>query len=340
MRTRPDELWDHDVVAGLHNGWGIRSAEVAYAPVGFGSHHWTVATDGRRWFATVDDLEARRRHSGETRGDASERLAAALGTARSLRDAGLDFVVAPQPGELGELLWPIDDRFVLAVYPWVDGDPHEYGHYPAASERSAVVDLLADVHGCGAPVPAVVDDLLIPSRAELETSLGSHGSTWGPGPFAEPAQRVVDQHAGVLANLLVRYDELAASGGPLVVTHGEPHRGNTITTDAGTVLIDWDTALLAPPERDLWSLFDEDPAIADRYSEATGRTVEPNAIALYRLWWVLCEISLFTADFRAPHHDTADRRLAWQGLVHHLDPARLTDLQRKVSDTRRCKCAE
>ena len=330
MRTRPVEIGDRDVVAALRNGWGIRSEEVTYAPVGFGSHHWTVAAHDRRLFATVDDLEARRRHPGEMRHQALERLGAALGTALALRDAGLDFVVAAQPTEAGKLLWPIDDRYVLAVYPWIEGEPHEYGSDRSTAERDSVVDLLVEVHRCDASVPALVDDLQIPSRSLLEASLGSPTAPWGPGPYADPAKRLVDEHAGVLADLLVRYDELAAevttSGHALVVTHGEPHRGNTITRSSGNVLIDWDTALLAPPERDLWSLLDEDPAIADRYLEATGHTLEPNAIALYRLWWDLCEISLYTADLRAPHADTDDVRLGWHGLVRHLDPTRWTEV--------------
>ena len=36
-----------------------------------------------------------------------------------------------------------------------------------------------------------------------------------------------------------------------VVTHGEPHRGNTLVTDTGVVLVDRDICLLAPPERNV-----------------------------------------------------------------------------------------
>jgi aminoglycoside phosphotransferase (APT) family kinase protein len=36
------------------------------------------------------------------------------------------------------------------------------------------------------------------------------------------------------------------------LTHGEPHPGNVIGTDDGWLLVDWDTAAIAQPERDLW----------------------------------------------------------------------------------------
>jgi thiamine kinase-like enzyme len=108
----------------------------------------------------------------------------------------------------------------------------------------------------------------------------------------------------------------------MVLTHGEPHRANTINTAEGVVLIDWDTALLAPPERDLWPLIDEEPQIADDYHQRTGIAVDDTAVQLYRLRWDLCEISLYLAQFRAPHQDNHDTRVAWDGLLTHLDPRR------------------
>ena len=55
------------------------------------------------------------------------------------------------------------------------------------------------------------------------------------------------------------YDALVAGDGrrtdaEVVLTHGEPHPGNTMRTEDGWRLIDWDTARIAPPERDLWSI--------------------------------------------------------------------------------------
>ena len=108
----------------------------------------------------------------------------------------------------------------------------------------------------------------------------------------------------------------------MVLTHGEPHRGNTITTASGVVLIDWDTALLAPPERDLWAMADEEPSILDEYEEMTGRRPDATALDCYRLWWTLTEISLFVDQLRRPHGDDDDTRVAWSALTRYLDPRR------------------
>ncbi len=62
-------------------------------------------------------------------------------------------------------------------------------------------------------------------------------------------------HAGQgLGELLDAYASLArhvaSRQDRLVITHGEPHGGNVMTMSSGLVLVDWDTVLLAPPERD------------------------------------------------------------------------------------------
>jgi len=76
---------------------------------------------------------------------------------------------------------------------------------------------------------------------------------------------------------MAHYDALVVSVGasrePMVITHGEPHRANTIVTTAGVALIDWDTALLARRERDLWMLIDEDFSAPCR---ATSEVVRVN----------------------------------------------------------------
>ena len=78
MYTRPQDLADADVAAAVAEGWGIDVDHVEYAPVGFGSHHWIATAADVRWFVTVDDLDARRRTTSETIGDAGTRLVAAL----------------------------------------------------------------------------------------------------------------------------------------------------------------------------------------------------------------------------------------------------------------------
>jgi spectinomycin phosphotransferase len=110
----------------------------------------------------------------------------------------------------------------------------------------------------------------------------------------------------------------AAGGGPAVITHGEPHPGNVLRSSGRMLLIDWDTAGLALPERDLWLAAGDDASAADRYAELTGRRVSGAAMDLYRLRWSLDDIALFVGDFRDPHEQDEDTELAWAGLTEEI----------------------
>jgi spectinomycin phosphotransferase len=191
-----------------------------------------------------------------------------------------------------------------------------------------VLDAIAQLHQSTdvARPTAINDDLAIDGRDQLVTALGDLDSAWTGGPYAEPARALLRPLANDVHRVLRHYDELAAAvveeRERMVITHGEPHRGNTIATTSGLKLIDWDTVQIAPPERDLWSLAAEDPSIVADYAAMAGTITNRDSMELYRLRWDLTEVALFVADFRRGHDDTEDTRVAWSGLSHQLDPAR------------------
>jgi spectinomycin phosphotransferase len=328
-------LADAVVVAALHEAWDLDADDIVYAPVGFGSYHWHVTAACGRWFVTVDDLgkhgnaPTRAEPAGPAQPDSGRllRLEVALSTARALRDAGFEFVVAPRRTSNGAIVQVVDGAYAVALYPHVDGDVHDWGPYPSRRDRLDVLDLVAALHAAPASVRrhAVVDDLTIPHRDELAAALDERDKPWDEGPFGEPARALVTRHADAVARALGRYDRLASrvarTAGRrdrLVVTHGEPHRGNTITTSSGVVLIDWDTTLVAPPERDLWALAAEDPQVLADYTDRTGTVPDADALDLYGVRWTLTDVAIFVRQFRGPHDDDEDTRIAWDGLNRYL----------------------
>lgn len=329
MKDRPEGVADADLIAALADGWGYRVRSVTYRPVGAGSYHWTVRDEaGPARFVTVDDLGV----EDQERDHAFDTLRRALGTAVALRhDAGLDFVVAPLPTRVGAPALRLGPRYAMSVYPLLAGEAGQFGAHRSA-DRPEVVRLLAALH---AATPVVADraprvELTLPGRDLLHDALRSLDVEWTAGPYAERVRRLLADRAGHVARLLGDFDALVsrvrATATDWVVTHGEPHPGNLIRGRKGLRLIDWETVRIAPPERDLWLVAGDD-LFADRattpsdldevsasYRAATGRSVDPAGLDLYRLWWELADIASFLDDLRRPHRDTEDAAAAW----HHL----------------------
>ena len=332
METRPDDLSDHVVADAVAAGWAVRSPVVAYLPVGFGSHHWSVLdASGRRWFASVDAaVEGSGRHA---------RLHAALTTASVARDQGMRFVVAPERATSTEVTHPLGPRYVLALYPHVDGRTGSfYDDYDLDTARPLVERLAtlhaatpALLHGGAHPDLAAAD---LPDRSDLEAALAdaeaptpAGGAGWD-GPYGEGLRTALRHRSAAIRQALRRHDRAAVRAGSehrrLVVTHGEPHPGNVIRTSEGPVLVDWDTARLATPERDLWhvtSRLEPDDAreVLALYTERTGRPVDRARLEHHRLAWALTDVASLVGELGHATTETADTMTAWRALVGTLE---------------------
>lgn len=323
MLSPPEDLPEDLLTTALTRQWGLAVAAAAYRPVGFGSHHWAVTDPaGRGWFVTVDDLETKRRSATESRDDAYRRLHGALDAALGLYETGAAFVVAPETTAGGQPLIRLTDRYAAAVHPLLDGESFGFGKFADETHRDAVRDVLVDVHSAPEAVRrrAAEDDLDVPHRDALAAALDG-ADVPDCGPYAQRAADLIARHAPEIRGLLSRYDELAAGAdrGRSVLTHGEPHPGNTLRTADGWRLIDWDTALIAPPERDLWLLGGGLAA----YTDATGIDVLPEVLEMYRLRWDIADLAVDIDRFRRPHPGDANDDAVWtilQTVVAGISP--------------------
>ena len=313
MLTQPTSVSDALVGASLAGGWGIRCVELAYLPVGAGSHHWrAVDADGVAWFLTVDDVRTKP-WLGDDVTVAARRLDAALGVPLQLREReGID-VVAPVPARGGRPTLTLDDAVVLSVTPWMDGTAAPFSTSWRGDGRDDVLDQLARVHVVGPPSGLHVAPLL-PERASLRAMLGALGVAWTGGPYSERARTWLITHADDVVHRLDELEVLERSWTqrPLVVTHGEPHPGNVLVTGRRHRLVDWDTAALAPPERDLWWFRDGD---LSGWTARTGTLVDPDLLVAYALAWTLADVTSYVAELRDPHDDTDDARAALDRLT-------------------------
>jgi spectinomycin phosphotransferase len=315
-----------DLELALAEGWRINASTMRYAAVGGGSYHWEVRdAAGQCWFVTVDDLDDKH-WLGDTRAVVFAGLRAAMDVALALRDrAALRFVVAPVPAPGGQTVRPLGPGHAVAVFPFLRGTAGRWGEVMSGPEQASLVDMLAALHRSTPAVPAPpVRQIELPGRAGLETALRELGRPWDGGPFAEPARALLTAEAGQVRRMLGTFDELAdrlaGRAAEPVITHGEPHPGNVIRVGAHLMLIDWDTVGLAPPERDLWHLTGRADESLRRYADATGRPVDPDALALYQLRWALDDISIFVRQLRSGQRGTADTEHAWRALQATLAP--------------------
>lgn len=324
MKALPEDVETSALVDALADGWGFTVESAEYAAVGAGSYHWIVGGPaGARGFVTVDDLDGQA-CLGDTRESVFDALGRAFDTAAALRASGLSFVVAPIPASGGGTVRRLGPRHTIALFPFMDGEAGEYGRY-GPGVAAAIVAMLAQLHRATPAVRSVAGSvgLDLQGRGRLEAGLREVDQPWSGGPFSEPARHAFAAHASDLSDLLGLADRLAAEverrGGEWVITHGEPHSANVMRTGESHVLLDWDTVALAPPERDLWMLADDsadEAAVA--YAEATGRSVDQDALDFFRLTWDLKDIANYLSQVRSPHDRNEDTEKAYDVLTNCL----------------------
>jgi spectinomycin phosphotransferase len=313
MRSRPDGRTEASVVKNLAQSWQLDIAGIEYFPEGGGAYHWHVrSADGSRWFVTCDDLDTKP-WLGSTRDGVFDRLCAAYATATTLHAAGASFVVAPTASPFGPTAVRISDRYSVAVFAHVDGSAGRWGEPLAGA--AGLIEMLATLHAFAPDGYGLVRrPFAVPGRHELDVAVDELDQPWDRGPFSDPARQLLAANRAFVVEALAELDAVGDIDVGLVVTHGEPHPGNLIHTPDGLALVDWDTVALAPPERDMWMLAALEPTNSDRYAALTGRTLDCDLLAAYRLMWAVTDIAAFTVQLRAEHERNEDNERALTGL--------------------------
>jgi spectinomycin phosphotransferase len=312
MLAPPTNLDTSQLVRALDLDWRLCVDRITYLAVGFGAHHWDVRSDTRRFFVTVHDLHVFG-VSSDPLGALERTFQAAL---RLRKQARLEFIATAVPSRTSSTVVRLSGSFALSVQEWIDVQPLQD---PLGSIAASVV---ARLHQASAALPnldALREDFAIPNRAALERALRDLDVPWRTGPFGERARTLLAGHQVEVRRALDDYDrhvaEILRQDHDWCLTHGEPNGWNLVQDTAGAPhLVDWDSARIAPPERDLWVL-DHQPESLQTYVQLIGGTVpDPDILRLYRLWWDLAETAVYTLQFRAPHMEDANMAESWQNM--------------------------
>ncbi|MCP3999093.1 MAG: phosphotransferase, partial [bacterium] len=227
----PDPIGAEAIGSLVASAWGLKPDSVEYAPIGYGSYHWYVSAGGSRWLVTADAIDERP-------------LAAAYDLAHVLGEQ-FGFVRSPTARNEGGVALESDD-WLITVWPWVAGRSGSFGEQQTPGDVAAIADCLRQLHDY-AEVPEVselVEEWDIPGRPMLLDVLGREAGNVSVGPYAVEMAERIDVNRSRLQAMLARFDGLVAkvrNEAEPVVTHGEPHVANVVHTEAGPVLIDWDT---------------------------------------------------------------------------------------------------
>ncbi len=290
MLEKPN-LREEQIVACLHQNYGIPVARIEFLPIGYDSNAWVYrvdCSDGPTYFLKV------RRGALYKPG---------ILIPRFLKDHGIPQAVAPLPTTNGEY-WTAAEGFYLILYPFIEG---EIG-LPSDTQWTAFGAFLSGLHS-----------ILLPPDLSDQIPRETFVSTWLPKLRALQNEVLVREYTHPIQSELAAFwkqksDEITAvcdrveefervlqnEKREFVLCHADIHTGNVLLDRQGNLhIVDWDQPLQAPKERDLMFIGAgvaeiATPAQVEAFYRGYGdRIVNPVAFAYYRYEWAVQDMGDF-----------------------------------------------
>ena len=294
MLEKPD-IPDDEIIACLQVEYGLRIIQLAFLPLGGNlctAVYRAVAEDGTLYFCKL-------------RCSDFDEISVEL--PRFLSEQGITQIIPPLPSKTGQL-WAKLEAFNVILYPFVEGTSgfqdklteRQWADFGAALQR---------IHTLSLP-PALSQkmqkenyspesrDICREVLQTLENERFDDPVMAGPAAFLLPKRETVLDfigHAERLAGVL------ASRSTDMVLCHSDIHPGNLFIDKNGTLfIVDWDSPVLAPKERDLMFIGggqgyvgvndQEEEAHFYRYYDLSA--VDPLAMAYYRYERNLYDLSV------------------------------------------------
>lgn len=332
MLTPPD-IPDAALVTALREAYGLDGATVTFLPLGADTSTAVYRADllaGQPLFVKL------------RRGAIDE---ASVVVPRWLADRGVAQVIPPLPARDGRLWAPLAG-FTLICYPFVEG--HDGFEVELSEEHwRAFGTAMAALHSAGAPAGLAATlrrERFDPAwRAHVRGFMATLESAAPPDQAAADLVAFLrEQHAEV-AELAARAEalaaELRADPPPFVLCHGDAHAGNVLVDQAGALyLVDWDTIVLAPKERDLMFVggaqgfrgCSPEEELA-RFTRGYGSApVDRRALAYYRYERIVQDLAAFWDQLFLSPDGGEDRALALRYVKDNFRPGGTIDAARRT----------
>ena len=326
MLEKPD-LPDESIIACLQADYGLCIVQMAFLPLGADVNtavYWVVADDATPYFLKLrrgvfDDLSVL--------------------VPQFLRAQGIQPIIAPLTTRARQLWARVDDFYVIP-YPFVEG---RNGFEVELSDRQWVElgVALRSIHTAVVPPPLmrrIAQETYAPHWRDLvKAFLLRVEDTAFADPVAAKLAAFMQTKRDEIHDLVGRAERLALAlqTRPLeiVLCHADIHAANIlIGANDALYIVDWDTPILAPKERDLMFV-GAGLGICDTTQQKTlfyqgyGRTeIDPIALAYYRYERIVEDIAAFCQQLLMSNEGGADREQALRYFVSSFLPNHVVDI--------------
>jgi spectinomycin phosphotransferase len=328
MLEKPD-FPDEKIVACLAQEFGLLRAQIEFLPLGADLNtavYRATIPDGVAYFVKL------------RRGALADIL---VTLPRYFHDHGLQHIIPPIPTHRGEL-WASLEPFKLILYPYIDGRD---GYEASLSDQHwrALGDALRRIHTL--PIPLALLDRIPQEtyspfyRERLTAFLEAIETAVYTDPVAIELAGILQARRDEVIDLLRRTERLAqqlqAQPAEFVVCHADLHAGNVlIEANGGLYIVDWDTLIRAPKERDL--MYAGGGQFANRrtpeaeealFYQGYGPTpVDQAALAFYRYERIVEDLAIYCEQLLMRDAGGEDRAQSLQYFLSNFQPGGVIEI--------------
>lgn len=314
MIQRPSFVSDNQIVAQLHESYGLNVKTLQFIPVGEASWCYkAIEADEHTCFVKIV------RHKLDP---LSVTIPALL-----YNEMGYHFVIPAVPNRQ-DLLWTSLAQHNLVVYPYLKGKTvMDNGFlFERWQEVGSIFAVLHQTKLPNALRQMLKSESFIPAWEHEAEKVVRYTATSGlVGSSYELAHFILSKEQEIQA-ILARTEALGRllreQNSELVLCHADPNQSNILVNNDGRiVLIDWDDVMLAPRERDLMFFTgkEQEQFLSD-YDKTKAFQLNLTAIAYYKYEWVVQEIGSYGSQIFFSDSDEITQQHALQEFYKLFAP--------------------
>ncbi|MBS4200836.1 aminoglycoside phosphotransferase family protein [Bacillus sp. FJAT-49732] len=271
---QPHPISSNEIIQLIHSYYGLHAQSITFIPLGDKSFSYNIrCQNGDTFYLKLLDKK--------TQEEAIKQTEYYLPLLTELHEKSL-FPSAIYPILTKDKRNKIEfDDIVFILFPWIDG-PTLADSYPLEeSYIRQIAKLLAALH---TTTTIIGNNIYLPTEtfnADFLNELHTYVMTLQQRSTPLELIDIITPKQKEIISLIEQVKELSKSFKynqfPLVICHGDLWGGNLIQSPAGLRVIDWESVILAPMERELVGYITQMPFVFIKaYEEEFGTRIIPN----------------------------------------------------------------